>query len=729
MAALIAAAPKITDRLCDACAAHFAAVRAHLDAIGRRRTGSSRPWSAGSTTTRARPSSSTGGARRASSRRWAAAAATTAWWRCSAASRRRGSASPSASTASSWPSRAPARPPAEESAPIAVVVGADPADTGGRLAVATRLRDAGLAVRADLSQRKLGRQLEAAVREGAHFAVILGDELADGRRPAAGPRRRRRRSSSRSPTWRRSSGARPRGLTGLTRRRCVPARADATAMRPRSSMSTARRPAPRPLAPAASRPDLDGVVQNPLIAGRVPGGPPGRRAPMQIPEPVPRQRHPRPVAHGGVHLRALGPLRPRLPRTPLRPHRQQLRRRLPARRGRPDPLGLRRLHARRGRARTTSAASSSAGMSRRAGAAARRRRTLEAGPSRYHEAAMTEPAPSLATPYRTHTCGALRGSDEGRPVRLAGWVHRRRDHGQLVFLDLRDRHGITQVVVDAADAPEAHAAAARCRTEFVVTRRGRSSRAACRAPRTPAWRRARSRSRPARSRSSPRRRRRPSTSTSPTRPVDESVRLQYRYLDIRREPMLRRLLLRSQLVSEIRRVHEAHGFVEVETPILIKSTPGGRPRLHRPLAPAAGDGLRPAPEPPAAQAAPHGRRDGSLLPDRPLLPRRGPPRRPPARVHPARPRDELRDRGDGDGLRRGDGDRGLPRRRPGAAAPAGAVPALHLRRGARAVRLRQARPALRHGARRTSPRCSSAPTAPRRRASASSTTRSPRAGG
>ena len=69
---------------------------------------------------------------------------------------------------------------AEESAPIAVVVGADPSDTAGRLAVATRLREAGLAVRADLSHRRLGRQLEAAVKEGAHYAVILGDELAAG---------------------------------------------------------------------------------------------------------------------------------------------------------------------------------------------------------------------------------------------------------------------------------------------------------------------------------------------------------------------------------------------------------------------------------------------------------------------------------------------------------------------------------------------------------------------
>ncbi len=70
--------------------------------------------------------------------------------------------------------------PAEESTPIAVVVGADPSDTSGRLAVATRLRDAGLAVRADLSQRRLGRQLEAAVKEGSRFAVILGEERSEG---------------------------------------------------------------------------------------------------------------------------------------------------------------------------------------------------------------------------------------------------------------------------------------------------------------------------------------------------------------------------------------------------------------------------------------------------------------------------------------------------------------------------------------------------------------------
>ncbi len=187
---------------------------------------------------------------------------------------------------------------------------------------------------------------------------------------------------------------------------------------------------------------------------------------------------------------------------------------------------------------------------------------------------MIEPTPSLATPYRTHTCGALRGTDEGDTARLAGWVHRRRDHGQMIFLDLRDRHGITQVVVDAADAPDAHAAAARCRTEFVVTVEGVVAR---RLPGAENARlatgaielQARELTILAEAKTPP------FYINEPDAQVDESIRLQYRYLDIRREPMLRRLLLRSKLVSEIRRVHEAHGFVEVETPILIKSTPEG----------------------------------------------------------------------------------------------------------------------------------------------------------
>src|SRR2546422_1413099 len=100
---------------------------------------------------------------------------------------------------------------------------------------------------------------------------------------------------------------------------------------------------------------------------------------------------------------------------------------------------------------------------------------------RYHTRAMPPTTPgatsdstgsAFASPYRTHSCGELRASDAGREARLAGWVHRRRDHGQLIFLDLRDRHGITQVVVDRTEAPEAHAAASRVRSEYVVATAG-----------------------------------------------------------------------------------------------------------------------------------------------------------------------------------------------------------------------------------------------------------------
>jgi aspartyl-tRNA synthetase len=187
---------------------------------------------------------------------------------------------------------------------------------------------------------------------------------------------------------------------------------------------------------------------------------------------------------------------------------------------------------------------------------------------------MTDPAPSLATPYRSHTCGELRITDAGTNARLAGWVHRRRDHGQLIFLDLRDRHGITQVVVDKADAPEAHAVASRLRPEFVVSVVGTV------APRLPGTENPKlptgaielqatdvdilSESKTP-----------PFYINEPDAPVDESLRLKYRYLDIRREPMLRRLVLRSAMVRAIHAVHHAHGFVEVETPTLIKSTPEG----------------------------------------------------------------------------------------------------------------------------------------------------------
>jgi aspartyl-tRNA synthetase len=181
---------------------------------------------------------------------------------------------------------------------------------------------------------------------------------------------------------------------------------------------------------------------------------------------------------------------------------------------------------------------------------------------------------NLATPYRTHTCGALRAADAGTTARLAGWVHRRRDMGHLIFIDLRDRHGITQVVVDADLAPEAHEVASRVRSEYVLAVDGEV------APRLPGTENARLATGEIEMHASgvtvlSEAKTPPFYINDPDAPVDEALRLTYRYLDIRRQPMTERLMLRSALVRAIRDVHHEHGFVEIETPNLIKSTPEG----------------------------------------------------------------------------------------------------------------------------------------------------------
>ncbi len=193
---------------------------------------------------------------------------------------------------------------------------------------------------------------------------------------------------------------------------------------------------------------------------------------------------------------------------------------------------------------------------------------------------MTEPTilahalDDLATPYRSHTCGALRADDAGAAARLAGWVHRRRDHGHLIFLDLRDRYGLTQVVVDAREAPEAHAVATGARPEDVLSVAGTVAR------RLAGTENARLATGEIELRASEltvlaRAETPPFYINAPDAPVDESLRLRYRYLDLRREPLRDRLLLRAALVRAIRDAHHRAGFVEIETPILIKSTPEG----------------------------------------------------------------------------------------------------------------------------------------------------------
>jgi aspartyl-tRNA synthetase len=176
--------------------------------------------------------------------------------------------------------------------------------------------------------------------------------------------------------------------------------------------------------------------------------------------------------------------------------------------------------------------------------------------------------------FRTHTCGELRASHVGERVTLSGWVHRRRDHGHLTFIDLRDRYGITQVVTSADDAPEAHAAADPARNEWVVqvegTVRHRPEGTTNAELATGEIEVAVDRFEVLNQSKVP-----PFYVNEEQPGLDESLRLKHRYLDLRRPSVQSRLLLRSRLAAAIRRALEDDGFVEIETPSLIRSTPEG----------------------------------------------------------------------------------------------------------------------------------------------------------
>jgi aspartyl-tRNA synthetase len=180
----------------------------------------------------------------------------------------------------------------------------------------------------------------------------------------------------------------------------------------------------------------------------------------------------------------------------------------------------------------------------------------------------------MSTAFRSHTCGELRASHVGERVTLAGWVHRRRDHGHLAFFDMRDRHGITQVVTSADDAPDAHTAADPARNEWVVQVEGvvRERPVGTANPELPTGEIEVAVDR--------------FTVLNPSRVppfyvneeqvgLDESLRLRHRYLDLRRPVLQRRILLRARLAGAIRRTLEADGFADIETPTLIRSTPEG----------------------------------------------------------------------------------------------------------------------------------------------------------
>lgn len=174
---------------------------------------------------------------------------------------------------------------------------------------------------------------------------------------------------------------------------------------------------------------------------------------------------------------------------------------------------------------------------------------------------------------KTYNCGELRAAHDGQPAVLAGWVNRRRDQGGLIFIDLRDRWGITQVVVDKESAPDAHRNANESRNEYVLQVKGRV-------------------------------RVRPEGTANPdletgdievvadeiivlneakTPPfyinndtkIEEGVRMQYRYLDLRRPRMQNNIITRHRVIKFIRDYLDKRNFVEIETPILFKSTPEG----------------------------------------------------------------------------------------------------------------------------------------------------------
>ncbi len=174
---------------------------------------------------------------------------------------------------------------------------------------------------------------------------------------------------------------------------------------------------------------------------------------------------------------------------------------------------------------------------------------------------------------RSHYCGELNTSHVGEEVSLCGWAHRRRDHGGVIFIDLRDHQGLVQVVFDP-DVPDTFRLAEQVRSEYVLAVRGRV-RIRPAGTENPDLRTGAievlGQSLEILNRSEPP----PIQLDEHSHPVSEEIRLRYRYLDLRRAEMQRRLRTRGKIVQCLRSFLDAQGFLEMETPILTKSTPEG----------------------------------------------------------------------------------------------------------------------------------------------------------
>jgi aspartyl-tRNA synthetase len=178
-------------------------------------------------------------------------------------------------------------------------------------------------------------------------------------------------------------------------------------------------------------------------------------------------------------------------------------------------------------------------------------------------------APSQA--YRTHTCGQLRASDVDRTARLSGWVHRKRDHGGLLFLDLRDNFGLTQIVLHAGSAHLATAEALRLESVVTVTGRVVARAASAVNPKLATGEiEVEANELIVQSMADPL----PLQVNSDVE-LAEETRLRYRFLDLRREKVHRNVLLRSRVIASIRRRMLELGFTEFQTPILTASSPEG----------------------------------------------------------------------------------------------------------------------------------------------------------